>query len=64
MAQTKIYPATQTQANTIINKVDAIDAKIEQPGLGSVNICVMDFINDDITIVSGGLESSKRRITT
>ena len=31
MAQIKIYPATKEQANTIINKIDAIDAKIVTP---------------------------------
>lgn len=31
MAQTKIYPATQQQAQTIINKIDAVDAKIVTP---------------------------------
>lgn len=31
MATTKIYPATQTQAQTIINKIDAMDEKIVTP---------------------------------
>ena len=36
MAQTKIYPATQTQANTIIDKVDNLDEKIQPVGLSNV----------------------------
>lgn len=64
MAQTKIYPATQAQAQNIQDTVDEINAKIEPLGLASVDVGVLDFVYDDITIVRGGLDTLKRRITT
>ena len=64
MAQTKIYPATQQQANTIIDKVDDLDEKIQPVGLNGVEIGVVDFVNDNITITTGGLDQYARRITT
>lgn len=63
MAQTKIYPATQTQAQTIIGKVDALDAKTEPTDLSSVGVKVLDFINDPVTIISGGLNTYERTIS-
>lgn len=63
MAQTKIYPATQTQAQTIINKIDAVDTKIEPIDLSSVDVKVLDFINDPVTIISGGLNTYERTIS-
>lgn len=64
MAQTKIYPAKQEQAQNIQDTVDEINAKIEPLGLASVDVGVLDFVYDDITIVRGGLDTLKRRITT
>lgn len=64
MAQTKIYPATQTQANTIIDKVDNLDEKIQPVGLSNVIVNVVDFIHDSITITAGGLNSNERIIST
>ena len=64
MAQTKIYPATQTQANTIIDKVDNLDEKIQPVGLSNVVVNVVDFIHDSITITAGGLNSNERIIST
>lgn len=64
MAITKIYPATQAQAQNIQDTVDEINAKIEPLGLASVDVGVLDFVYDDITIVRGGLDTLKRRITT
>lgn len=64
MAITKIYPATQAQAQNIQDTVDKINAKIEPLGLASVDVGVLDFVYDDITIVRGGLDTLKRRITT
>ena len=63
MAQTKIYPATKQQAETIINKIDAVDAKTEPIDLSSVGVKVLDFINDQVTIISGGLNTYERTIT-
>jgi len=64
MVQTKIYPATQQQANTIIDKVDDLDEKIQPVGLSNVIVNVVDFIHDSITITAGGLNSNERIIST
>lgn len=71
MAQTKIYPATKQQAENIqdtvdeINsKVDSIDSKVEPLNLADVVDGVLDFVNDPITITSGGLDSTRRIIST
>lgn len=63
MAQTKIYPATKEQAQTIITKVDALDAKTEPIDLSLVDVKVLDFINDPVTIISGGLNTYERTIS-
>lgn len=63
MAQTKIYPATQAQAQNIQNTADEINAKITPVDLSNVTPLVLDFINDDITIISGGLNSIERTIS-
>ena len=41
-----------------------INAKIEPIDLASVETAILDFVNDPITITSGGLDSYNRRITT
>ena len=64
MAQVKIYPATQQQAQTIITKVDNIDSKIQPAGLSDIVIGVVDFVNDPLIIRQGGLDQYSRRITT
>ena len=64
MAQVKIYPSTQAQVQAVQDTVDEINAKIEPLGLASVDVGVLDFVYDDITIVRGGLDTLKRRITT
>ena len=63
MAQTKIYPATQAQAQDIQDTVDEINAKITPVDLSNVTPLVLDFVNDDITIISGGLNSIERTIS-
>lgn len=63
MAQTKIYPATKQQAQTIITKVDEINAKTVPINLSSVGVKVLDFINDPVTIISGGLNTYERTIS-
>lgn len=63
MSQTKIYPATKQQAETIINKIDAVDSKTEPIDLSSVDVKVLDFINDPVTIISGGLNTYERTIS-
>lgn len=60
----KVYIATKTQADTIIDKVDDLDEKIQPVGLSNVIVNVVDFINDSITITAGGLNSNERIIST
>lgn len=60
----KSYLSTQAQVQAVINKVDAIDVKISPVSLSAVIIGVMDFVNDNITITSGGLDELNRKITT
>lgn len=44
--------------------LEEISDKIEPENLESVRDGILDFVNDDITIVSGGLNSVERIITT
>lgn len=60
----KVYIATKTQADTIIDKVDNLDEKIQPVGLSNVIVNVVDFIHDSITITAGGLNSNERIIST
>lgn len=53
----KIYLAEKSQ-------LDTINAKITPKDLATVNVYVCDFVEDDVTITSGGLDSVNRRITT
>lgn len=64
MAQVKIYPATQQQAQVIITKVDDLAQKIQPAGLNSIVVGVVDFVNDPIVISQGGFDEYARRITT
>ena len=64
MAQTKIYPSTQAQVQAVQDTVNEINSKVNGVSLNNVGIAVTDFLNDKITIISGGLESVKRIITT
>lgn len=63
MAQTKIYPATQEQAQDIQDTVDEINAKITPVDLSNVTSLVLDFVNDPIVIISGGLDTYSRTIS-
>ena len=64
MAQTKIYPSTQAQVQAVQNTVDEINSRVQGVSLNNVGIAVTDFLNDEIIIISGGLESVERIITT
>ena len=64
MAQTKIYPSTQAQVQAVQNTVDEINSRVQGVSLNNVGIAVTDFLNDEIIIISGGLESIERIITT
>ena len=59
----KAFVASSAQAQTIINKIDAVDAKTEPIDLSSVGVKVLDFINDPVTIISGGLNTYERTIS-
>lgn len=63
MSQTKIYPATKQQAKNIQNTVDEINAKTVPVTLADIETYVLDFINDDIDIIQGGLNSYERVIS-
>ena len=63
MAQTKIYPATKQQAENIQTTVNEINAKTVPIDLSSVGVKVLDFINDPVTIISGGLNTYERTIS-
>lgn len=59
----KTFLATQAQAQDIQNTVDEINVKITPVDLSNVTPLVLDFINDDITIISGGLDTYSRTIS-
>ena len=63
MVQIKIYPATQAQAQDIQDTVDEINAKITPVDLSNVTPLVLDFVNDPIVIISGGLDTYSRTIS-
>lgn len=62
MAQVKIYPSTQAQVQAVQNTVDEINAKITPVDLSNVTPLVLDFVNDPIVIISGGLDTYSRTI--
>lgn len=63
MAQTKIYPSTQAQVQAVQSTVDEINAKIApQLDLSKVIPLVLDFVNDPMVIISGGLDTASRTI--
>ena len=51
-------------ANDTWGQIDGASSSSGGASLNSITIGVMDFVNDNITITSGGLESYARRITT
>ncbi len=56
--------AEKQQLDAQNQTLQQINAKIEPENLESVRDGILDFVNDDITIVSGGLNSVERIITT
>ena len=63
MAQVKIYPSTQAQVQAVQNTVDEINSKITpQFSLSQVIPLVLDFVNDPMVIISGGLDTASRTI--
>lgn len=59
----KAYIATKGQVDNVQTTVNEINTKVTPFSLNQVSNGVVDFINDDITIISGGLDSIERRIT-
>ena len=63
MAQIKIYPSTQAQVQAVQATVNEINAKITpQLDLLKVIPLVLDFVNDPMVIISGGLDTASRTI--
>lgn len=60
----KTYLAEKAQLDAQNAILEEISDKIEPENLESVRDGILDFVNDDITIVSGGLNSVERIITT
>lgn len=60
----KTYLAEKAQLDAQNATLEEISDKIEPENLESVRDGILDFVNDDITIVSGGLNSVERIITT
>lgn len=56
--------AEKQQLDAQNQTLQQINAKIEPIDLASVETAILDFVNDPITITSGGLDSYNRRITT
>ena len=59
----KKYLAEKSQLDAQNQTLTQINAKIAPKNLSNVNAAVMDFIRDNIVIISGGLDSVNRRIT-
>lgn len=59
----KYYPATKAQVDTLISIVNDFDEKVTPVNLSTVEPLVLDFVNDDITIIHGGLDTFSRRIS-
>lgn len=59
----KFFLATKEQVNTIITAVNDFDAKVSPVDLSAVVPLVLDFVNDDITIIHGGLDTYNRIIS-
>ena len=64
MSNITIELAEKGQLDTQNQMLAQINAKIAPKDLTTVNAAVLDFLYDDITITSGGLDSVNRRITT
>ena len=64
MGKVRVFPSTQEQVAAVDAKLDEINAKITpQFTLSQVTPYVLDFVNDDVTIISGGLDTYSRTIS-
>ena len=59
----KYYPATKAQVDVIIGKVTDSDEMVTPVDLSAVEPLVLDFVNDDITIIHGTPDMYNRIIT-
>lgn len=63
MAQIKNYLPTKEQVQGVQSTVDEINSKITpQFSLSQVIPLVLDFVNDPMVIISGGLDTASRTI--
>lgn len=60
----KTYLAEKQQLDAQNQILSEINSKIEEINLSNIDFGIVDFVYDDITITSGGLDSIERRITT
>lgn len=60
----KAYIATKGQVDNVQTTVNEINTKVTPVGLSNVIVNVVDFIHDQVTITSGGLNSNERIIST
>lgn len=60
----KTFLATKEQVDTVVSQITEINGKIALADLNSIEIGIVDFVNDDIVITTGGLDEYQRRITT
>ena len=64
MGKVRVFPSTQEQVAAVDAKLDEINAKITpQFTLSQVTPYVLDFVNDPIMIISGGLNTYDRTIS-
>lgn len=63
MTQIKNYLPTKEQVQAVQDTVDEINSKITpQFSLSQVIPLVLDFVNDPMVIISGGLDTASRTI--
>lgn len=60
----KTYLAEKQQLDSQNQILSQINSKITEINLSNIDFGIVDFVYDDITITSGGLDSIERRITT
>ena len=60
----KTFLATKEQVDTVVTQITEINNKMALADLDSIEVGVVDFVNDDIIITTGGLDQYARRITT
>lgn len=64
MGKVRVFPSTQEQVAAVDAKLDEINAKITpQFTLSQVTPYILDFVNDPIMIISGGLNTYSRTIS-